>query len=117
VEAVSWSDASGNLWLFGGDGIYSDGQGLQSGELNDLWKFDPSSGATGEWTWMGGSMGGNPPGVYGTLGTAAPTNLPGGRVDAVTWSDASGNLWLFGGDGYVSNGSVGLLNDLWKYKP
>ncbi len=30
--------------------------------------------------------------VYGTQGTASPTNGPGARRGAVSWSDASGNL-------------------------
>jgi N-acetylneuraminic acid mutarotase len=113
-SAVRWSDASGNLWLFGGDGDVSTGT---PGILNDLWKFDPSLGAAGEWTWMGGSSTGGQSGVYGTLGTAASTNIPGGRDSAVSWSDASGNLWLFGGYGYDSTGTDGHLNDLWKFDP
>jgi hypothetical protein len=44
--AVSWTDKTGNLWLYGGDGL--DAAGTQ-GTLNDLWEFSPS---TGEWTWM-----------------------------------------------------------------
>jgi len=102
--AVSWKDTSGNLWLFGGNG-------------NDLWKFDPSLGAYGEWAWMGGSNTSNQSGVYGTQGIAASTNIPGGRASAVSWSDASGNLWLFGGSGYDSTGTEGTLNDLWEYQP
>jgi hypothetical protein len=39
------------------------------------------------------------------------------RVDAFSWIDSSGNLWLFGGDGLDSIGKVGLLNDLWRYTP
>jgi hypothetical protein len=34
-----------------------------------------------------------------------------------SWIDSSGNLWLFGGYGYDSTGSVGKLNDLWQYSP
>jgi hypothetical protein len=56
-------------------------------------------------------------GVYGTLGTAASPNLPGGRLGAASWIDASGNLWLFGGQGDDSTGAQGYLNDLWKYQP
>ena len=118
-SAVSWIDASGNLWLFGGDGFDSTGA---QGYLNDLWKYTPSpTGDTGEWTWMGGSStvgrGGGQVGVYGTLGTAASTNDPGGRFGAVSWIDASGNLWFFGGDGYDSTGAQGYLNDLWEFQP
>lgn len=52
---------------------------------------------------------------------AAAGNLPGGRHDPVSWKDANGwadaggNLWLFGGKGYDSAGTLGDLNDLWKY--
>jgi hypothetical protein len=116
---VSWIDASGNLWLFGGDGFDSTGMG---GYLNDLWKYTPSAtGDTGQWTWMGGSStvgrSGGQSGFYGVLGTAASTNDPGGRFGAVSWIDASGNLWFFGGDGYDSTGAQGYLNDLWEFQP
>src|SRR5262249_21019412 len=46
---------------------------------------------------------------------AAAGNLPGARNGGVTWTDSSGNLWLFGGLGYDSAGNYGFLNDLWKY--
>jgi N-acetylneuraminic acid mutarotase len=111
---VGWIDASGSLWLFGGFGYDSIGT---NGELSDLWKFDPKLGQNGEWTWMGGSSTFGKSGVYGTLGTTASSNIPGGRSDAVGWIDASGNLWLFGGGGYDSVGTSGELNDLWNYHP
>ncbi len=107
VEAVSWTDPSGNLWLFGGDGFDSAGAFEY---LNDLWKY-----SAGEWTWMGGSNVVNQFGTYGTQGTPAPGNVPGARCLSVTWTDASGNFWLFGGYGFDSAGTVGQLNDLWKY--
>ncbi len=116
---VSWTDASGNVWVFGGYGVDSTGT---EGYLNALWKYVPgANGAAGEWTWMGGSStvgsSGGQAGVYGTLGTAASTNIPGGRYSSASWIDASGNLWLFGGSGYDSTGTQGNLNDLWKYTP
>jgi len=52
-------------------------------------------------------------GIYGTQGTADPSNVPGGRQFAVSWTDKSGNLWLFGGNGV--DAIVGYLNDLWKF--
>src|SRR5690606_6648693 len=42
-------------------------------------------------------------------------NIPGGRRGAITWTDTSGALWLFGGVGYGAGTGVGFLNDLWKY--
>jgi N-acetylneuraminic acid mutarotase len=54
-------------------------------------------------------------GTYGTLGTAAPGNVPGARAGALAWTDPAGNFWLFGGEGYDSNTTLGSLNDLWKF--
>ena len=114
--ASSWTDSSGNLWLFGGYGYDSAGN---YGYLNDLWKFNPSLGSYGEWTWMSGSntvvQGSGQAGVYGTLGTPAAGNVPGSRWSANTWTDSGGNLWLFGGGGYDSAHNFGNLNDLWKF--
>ena len=55
-------------------------------------------------TWVGGSNTPGASGVYGTQGVAAATNVPRARDGGVTWTDSSGNLWLFGGfAGYVQN--------------
>jgi len=110
-SASSWIDSSGNLWLFGGVGYDSAGA---VGDLNDLWRYSPSSG---QWTWISGASAGNASGVYGTQHTAAAGNVPGARYSANSWIDSSGNLWLFGGYGYDATGGVGKLNDLWKYSP
>ena len=64
-----------------------------------------------EWTWVNGSNLISQNGNYGTQGTPALTNVPGARDTAVTWTDASGNLWLFAGQGFDS------FNDLWMYFP
>jgi N-acetylneuraminic acid mutarotase len=106
--ASSWTDVAGNLWLFGGEGVPTP-SGVPA-NFNDLWKY-----SGGEWTWVGGSNQIEQTGVYGTLATPAPGNVPGARNDAVSWTDPSGNFWLFGGLGVDSTGNEGWLNDLWKY--
>jgi N-acetylneuraminic acid mutarotase len=110
VGAVSWTDSQGNFWLFGG---YGQDETSEVFFLNDLWKFDP---AALEWTWISGSSVGNQVGVYGTKGAADPSNVPGGRDGAVAWCDADGELWLFGGYGYIGNG-YSTRNDLWRFDP
>jgi len=115
--AASWMDSSGNLWFFGGVGYDAN---ANSGPLNDLWKFSPSSN---QWAWMGGSStipGANTgnPGVYGVLGVPAAGNIPGGRISAgASWTDSSGHFWFFGGSGYDANGTRGQLNDMWEFDP
>jgi len=110
-QAVSWIDKDGNLWLFGGLDLVPTGSSQTNDLVNDLWKY-----SAGEWTWMSGSDVFNQPGIYGTLGIAASSNIPGARRGAVGWTDASGNLWLFGGNGLGSSAG-GDLDDLWKYEP
>jgi N-acetylneuraminic acid mutarotase len=109
--AVTWADAAGNLWLFGGEYTLSNGQGYY---LNDLWKFTPS---TGLWTWYSGDYVQFPLGVYGIPRSTASVNTPGGRSGGASWTDAAGNLWLFGGEGVGATLSTGELNDLWEYSP
>jgi hypothetical protein len=115
--AATWTDAKGNLWLFGGYGY--DANDLY-GYLNDLWKFNPS---TNLWTWIGGSNsvgipGNCQPGVYSfPMGLPNANNIPGGRESASSWTDASGNLWLFGGYGCDGSGIMDPLNDLWEFTP
>lgn len=111
MECVSWTDNSGVLWLFGG---YGPDSTSTSGQLNELWKYDP---ATGNWTWMKGANTCNASGTYGSIGVAHEGNTPGSRSQAVSWKDDTGVLWLFGGKGYDAVGSYGYLNDLWKYDP
>jgi hypothetical protein len=125
--SISWSDGSGNLWLFGGQCACGSGA---TGLVNDLWEFAPGSydvttpgppaqpthigsyTQMGTWTQVKASAAAN----YGTQGVSAGTNLPGARWGAAFAPDSTGaNVWVFGGQGLDSAGNLGLLNDLWKY--
>jgi hypothetical protein len=99
------------VWLFGGQGF--DAASAAPGLLSDLWTYNTTNG---QWTWVSGSNTINQAGNYGTLGTAAPTNVPGGRETAAAWLDNSGNFWLFGGFDLDSKGNPAALNDLWEFK-
>src|SRR5258706_512324 len=104
LDAVTWTDKNGNLWLFGG-AVFNFTE-----FLNDLWKYDGNN-----WTWVSGADTTGQAGVYGTQGTASPSNVPGARFQSASWIDSNGNLWLFGGVTGNSQGVRFLLNDLWKY--
>ncbi|MES2680550.1 MAG: kelch repeat-containing protein [Bacteroidota bacterium] len=103
---ATWTDASGNLWLFGGEGVVANNEWF-----NDLWKYNPT---TNQWTWIKGPNAPNTPGIMGVQGTPAAANNPGPRVFSMSWTDPSGNFWLFGG---AINGAQNKYADLWKYNP
>jgi hypothetical protein len=111
LGAATWTDNTGNLWLFGG----SDGSNYR----NDLWEFNASSlssnftAIAGQWTWQSGSATAavDQNGVY----PPSANPYPGARTNAVSWTDGSGNFWLFGGFGKDGAGTLGFLNDLWEY--
>lgn len=105
--ATGWTDPSGNLWLFGGEGGVN---GPFGSLLGDLWKFDLG---IGEWTWVNGSTTAATLPVYGSFGVASATNSPGARSLAASWTDADGDLWLFGG----TTQNTAAANDLWKFEP
>jgi len=112
-SAATWVDKTGNLWMFGGYG--TDSNGL-IGYMNDMWSFSPS---TKWWAWIGGSasagaLAGNP--NWGTLGVADPANQPNPRSNAATWTDAAGNFYMYGGNGYLNSGTY-IQGDLWQYNP
>lgn len=108
--ACAWMDLSGKFWLYGGIGFNAD----TAGYLSDLWNFDFS---TNEWTWVNGSdTAVFQTGSYGILGLPTPANHPGARAWSVSWTDNTGELWLFGGQSQTPFFlSSSHMNDLWKY--
>ena len=106
--SISWLDNSGNFWLFGGYNLSASGD---PNSFNDLWEYKG-----GNWTWISGSDTVNQIGVFGTQGVSAATNVPGSRWASAAWTDAQGNLWLFGGQGFDGAGN-GSLADVWAFNP
>lgn len=105
--SIGWTDNNNDLWMFSAWGYAVP----VFGRINDLWKY---SNTTNQWTWIAGENTANQIGVYGSIGIESATNIPGARRMSISWKDNSGNLWLFGGNGYDKRDSLGLLNDLWK---
>lgn len=123
--AATWY-SGGKLWMFGGGGYDSTGN---TGAMNDLWNCTPGTGSTVNpvtqatvatttctWTWVAGSNKVNTAGIYpASAGQFSATSLPGARTAAASWTDLNGNMWLFGGSGFDSAGTTGVLNDLWSF--
>jgi len=99
-EANNFKDLQGNIWLYGG----GSGTGY-----DDLWKYNP---VINQWTWVSGSQAVSyGAGNFGTITIPAPTNHPPGiGYCAATWTDTTGDLWMFGG-----RIGAGLTNALWRY--
>jgi hypothetical protein len=132
---AAWSDTHGNLWLFGGEGFDTTG----NGSLGDLWEFtldtttdagNPAQLALNQWTWIKGPNAVSQQGLYGIQ--PSPTvwphvvDFPGSRWGAAYWTTTPSQtgeqqFWMFGGEGFDATGSSGkgfnLLNDLWRYLP
>ncbi|MBK8848312.1 MAG: PKD domain-containing protein [Bacteroidetes bacterium] len=100
-ETNDWTDAQGNLWIFGGR--------VAAGDCyDDVWRYNPY---TSEWTWMAGNATANKTPVYGTLGVPNTNNTPGARLCALTWVDNNGDFYMYGG----SNNQGKRHADLWKF--
>lgn len=81
-----WQDASGNLWIFGGeDNSYN--------SYNDLWEYSRSSK---NWTQIAANT--------------SSSNTPSARYGVSCVTDKHGNFWLFGGSNHSD-----CYNDLWEY--
>ncbi|WP_420317507.1 kelch repeat-containing protein [Ekhidna sp.] len=102
-------DSDGYVWIFGGAANIAPTEWY-----NDLWRYDP---ATNEWMWVSGSSTTNSSATYGSIGVGSTGNIPGPRSNHNIWTDSDGYIWIFGGYGFDSDGSIGHLNDLWKFDP
>lgn len=73
----------------------------------------------GVWSLEKGSISANPTAFFGQKGVESPINQPPPRANAASWLDEHGDLWIFGGRGYIKTELIdlgeGLLNDLWKF--
>jgi N-acetylneuraminic acid mutarotase len=110
-HGVTWTDHSRNFWLMGGEGFDASGT---FGALNDVWEYKPSAH---QWAWMAGSKYVNQGAYFNSFGVFHSGNTPGARYGAVSFTDSSGNLWLFGGYGYDAVSTEGYLCDLWEFNP
>jgi uncharacterized repeat protein (TIGR01451 family) len=119
IGAATWTDNEGNLWMFSGIPFTINSYNHEK-HHSAMWKYDI---AAAKWVWMSGVQTSNAIAVYDSLGNASVANFPGSRINAATWTDAEGNLWLYGGAGPSAVNAEGIAvnwiyhNDLWKYSP
>lgn len=94
---VSWADAAGNLWLFGGH-AWNDAAALSSnGLVSDTWVYNASSPDANKWRYVTGSK--------------VPNERVAGQVEprlfAASWTDAvDGCFYLFGGSGVTTTNAA-----------
>lgn len=105
---ASWPDSCG-FFFFGGVGLASD----TVGSYNDLWYYNIENN---KFTLISGTNIISHAGSYGTKGFSLSSNLPPARGGALAFKDKDLNLWLFGGAEFWGSGSVGIFNDLWRFK-
>ncbi|MBK6403598.1 MAG: hypothetical protein IPF66_00330 [Holophagales bacterium] len=105
--SVAWMDGTGRFFLLGG--FYSPTSNSWA-SLSDLWMWNGAG-----WVWVGGTSTPNQTGSYGVRGVPAAGNEPGARNGASAARDALGGVYVFGGDGASSTGSIGALNDFWRW--
>lgn len=88
-NAVSWSDNQENLYLMGGTRLND------TEYFYDLWKYSVKNGI---WTRISAKTTANLNAVWGVQKGGSGDGLnPGSRAGSASWTDKSGNLWLFGG--------------------
>jgi hypothetical protein len=105
-DRARWTDPCGNFWLYGGFNVID-----SLVTYCDFWEFNP---VTLQWMLVNGNNINNVSPVFGTMGVASVSNTPGGRGGAISWMDASGNLYIFGG---TVDGFLNAFGDLWKFTP
>ena len=102
---MAWKSSDGKFWLFGGTTADAT---PANGDIDDVWSYDPTAQ---QWMFVSGSTTVGTAANWGTQGTAAPGNTPGGRHAGAVWVDGTGRVWLFGGQDNATN----VYNDLWSY--
>jgi hypothetical protein len=101
--AIARNQESSRVFLFGGDGFTTS---TSTGRLNDLWEYNLLAG---NWTWISGNSALNAPSVF--VSNFSPFAIPSGRIShSMYYDDATGNLFLFGGNGKTDSNMNVYLN-------
>jgi hypothetical protein len=89
-------DSKGNVWIFGGEGLASNGVGgYVKGKLSDLWKFDIS---IKQFAWFAGPLA-----LNGSAITSGASATPSATASGTMYRDELGKIVFFGGINPSSN--------------
>jgi hypothetical protein len=81
--------------------------------MNDMWVFKNNT-----WTLLSGANGINVGSNYFSTNTEPSTQYPPARGwSSVAWDPVSNRAFMYGGDGSLVTGGIGLLSDSWQYSP
>jgi gliding motility-associated-like protein len=108
-----WKINQGNFWVFAGKTFnggfphyynylaeYSGILNAWAGKKTPTYRNPPYSFTAYQY----------PTSKYNVKGVASVCGTPSGREGALTWTDAQGDMWLYGG-----KDTTGLHSDMWKY--
>lgn len=100
MDAVTWADGKGNVYVFGGRGTDEE---KNVGSLNDLWIWNTQEES---WEYVTGERKISKKNLNEFIET------PSNRQGAISWVDSKGNFYLFGGN---TDGQGTNLNDFWQF--
>lgn len=112
AHAIGWTDPDNNLWMYSGDMVFDESSRPVTQPSNAIWKYTIS---TNQWTWVAGDQLLTRPASYGQLNIPSPDIQPGNRSGALWAADKHGNLFVYGGKGYLTATETGNKADLWKF--
>src|SRR5690606_30459916 len=103
----SWTDLSGNFYLWGGSQDFEN--------YDDVWRYNPN---TNKWTWVAGGSSINGNGNYQQYCLNQSNGSPKARGSASVAQilGCSNNFLTFGGDQEYPGNGDNFFNDLWLFQ-
>lgn len=112
VSGYTLSEGKATLWLFGGFGAaFFEAKGY----LSDLWRFNTQQQRYENRVYAARTSL-MIPSIYGAYGDFNRGSWPGGRAFSSTFTDTSGRMWIYGGEGVSwAPERSGLLDDVFVF--
>lgn len=104
----SWVGKDGDFYLYGGAGEAR----FDDGGFSDVWKYHID---IGQWSYQGGSNILDVYTYFGEKGVGSSETTPGARSESSSvWVTEDGQIWLYGGIGFSSEGHRAEFSDMWR---